>query len=315
LGEILQVPTNKLAVLAFGFDGKTLVSSSEDQLMFWDFVKSKAVSSGVDAAQRGIKQIVSAPNGRELVTVGTDNSIKLWNVAARSPIKTLIEPGEETVLSVAFSVDSQTLAVGVMSKEDVSEIRLLNVPDGTLNEILVSPSQKPVSALAFNPNGKLLAFVERDSGITIWDLATHKPPKRLEHNNVYSLAFSPTNERILASGGYDSLIKLWDIKKLLPAGLPLGSHQGPVNHVVFSYDGKMLASASSDRTVLLWDVETRQRLTLPLEGHADEVLSADFSPDGQWVGIERQGRQHQSVEIEYGHVGVTGLPGRRPEFH
>ncbi|CAK0875466.1 unnamed protein product [Prorocentrum cordatum] len=94
---------------------------------------------------------------------------------------------------------------------------------------------------------------------------------------VWSVAFSPHDANVLASGSTDGKVFLWD----LTAGTVrqrLGGHAGGVRSVAFSpHDANVLASGSKDGKVFLWDLTAgtvRQRL----EGHADWVLSVAFSP-------------------------------------
>jgi WD40 repeat protein len=282
IAQTVQKPTGKPAKVVFGRDSMTLVSSSKDELRFWDLVKGMPVASSVVTTQSGISLILLAPDGRAMVTVGIDNSVQAWDTAKRVQIKTLVQPSKETILSAAFSADSRTLALGVKITEKESEIRLLSLPDGTLKETLVLPAPDQVWALAFSPNKKLLASAGWNSGITIWDLTTSKSTETLNHINVFSLAFTP-NGKILASGGKDSLIRLWYLEKDPQNAVKLAYHRGPVLSMDFSLDGKLLTSAGSDKTVLLWDAETGQRMSPPLQGHWNTVLSVALSPDGQWL--------------------------------
>jgi WD40 repeat protein len=60
----------------------------------------------------------------------------------------------------------------------------------------------------------------------------------------------------------------------------LVGHNGSVNSVSFSPDGKTLATGSSDKTIKLWNVETGKEIRT-LHGHDSYVYSVNFSPDGK----------------------------------
>ena len=139
-----------------------------------------------------------------------------------------------------------------------------------------------VHAVAFSPNGKILATGSYDRTIRLWNVATHRQLGALTgtSGDVYSVAFSP-NGKILASGGDDRSVRLWDVRTHRQLGQPLNGHDGEINSVAFSPDGKILASGGENGTVRLWDVRTRRQLGTALPGHMGKVWSVAFSPDGK----------------------------------
>ena len=65
------------------------------------------------------------------------------------------------------------------------------------------------------------------------------------------MAFSPDG-RLLASGGYDETVRLWD-RATGDCLRTLTAHTA-VQAVAFSPDGRLLASCGNDRKVRLWDL-------------------------------------------------------------
>jgi len=103
-------------------------------------------------------------------------------------------------------------------------------------------------------------------------------------DDVKSVTFSPDG-KILASGGEDDSIILWDMATGQPIGQPLRidveSTMRDVTSLAFSPDGKTLASGSITRDITLWNIATGQPIAQPLTGHTDRVNSVAFSPDGK----------------------------------
>ena len=140
-------------------------------------------------------------------------------------------------------------------------------------------------AVAFSPNGKLLASTDNDGTVRLWDPATGQPvgaPLRVTSrpNRLLGLAFSPDGNMLATASG-DGTVRLWDPATGHPAGAPLRATSG-VEGVAFSPDGKLLASANLDGTVRLWDPVTSQPVGAPLRAtrHAGGVWGVAFSPDG-----------------------------------
>lgn len=137
-------------------------------------------------------------------------------------------------------------------------------------------------AVAFSPNGQILASGDFDGTILLWDVATGKQigqPLTGHTDTIYSLAFSPDGKTLASSS---NTIMLWDVETGKPIGeaLKMDTTDAAIR-VAFSPDGKTLASGSTDSTIMLWDVSTGKRIGKPLTGHTDSVISVVFVQNGK----------------------------------
>jgi WD40 repeat protein len=75
---------------------------------------------------------------------------------------------------------------------------------------------------------------------------------------------------------------LWQTEtdKRTTAPALLSGHQGPVNSVAFSPDGRYIVSGSNDGTIRLWDVHSSEMILGPLNCHFRYISSVAFSSDG-----------------------------------
>ena len=139
-----------------------------------------------------------------------------------------------------------------------------------------------LNAVAFSPNGTLLAGAASDGTIRLWNTSTGAPVgKALTGHTgpVNTVAFSPDGTR-LATAGDDRTIRLWNLSTGTQVGASFTGHTAGIGTVAFSPDGTRLASGSADTTVRLWSTSTHMQLGPALTGHVKTVRSVTFSPDG-----------------------------------
>ena len=137
------------------------------------------------------------------------------------------------------------------------------------------------SALAFSPDGQLVASGGVDETLRLWNPATGKETfKTAAHKKgVRAVAFSPDGKWLL-SAGQDKRIRIWDL-----AGKEIASlegHDGAVTCLLFSPDGKELISGSDDKTVRFWNLAERKEVR-KFTAHASGVQSLSLTSDNLLV--------------------------------
>ncbi|MFO0866355.1 MAG: WD40 repeat domain-containing protein, partial [Gemmataceae bacterium] len=139
--------------------------------------------------------------------------------------------------------------------------------------------KKPISALAFSGDGKMLAAACEDKLISIWDVTKGTLLGLLKGHTdrIPAIAWHP-KRNILVSVGWDTTARVWDAATQQPLIL-LNNHSAQVTAATFSHDGSLLATADSSNKVRIWDFENKRENHV-LTGPELEVRSLAFSPDG-----------------------------------
>ncbi|MBZ0275215.1 MAG: WD40 repeat domain-containing protein [Anaerolineae bacterium] len=150
-----------------------------------------------------------------------------------------------------------------------------------------------IQALAFSPDGTMIAYGMKNGAIRLWTVAipadanTPPPTTALEGHSdaINKLTFSPDGSH-LASASDDKTVKLWDIQTT--QAVQTLEHDNSVDNLAFSADGAMIATTSSQQ-VRIWNTADGTQTSL-LEGHENGVMTLSFSPDGvNLVSVDSKG--------------------------
>jgi serine/threonine-protein kinase len=133
----------------------------------------------------------------------------------------------------------------------------------------------------------------KESTIQLWDVltATNPPTPRASlpgpKGQLTALAIA-ANLKLLATGGEDQVVNLWDIGHRAEGGShlrrTLTGHQSAIAALVFTPDGRTLASASRDGTIKLWDV-SRGVEQASLANNPSLIASLTFGPNGKMLAV------------------------------
>jgi WD40 repeat protein len=107
------------------------------------------------------------------------------------------------------------------------------------------------------PSKRVIATASDDHTVRIWDAATGKQQRKLQHGHwVRAIAVSPDG-RLLVSSSLDDSVRLWDLETGKEIYRLAGHGKlGGKRRVGFTSDGKRSLSWGDDFYLRVWDVET-----------------------------------------------------------
>lgn len=290
-----------ITALRFAPDGRHFATASWDRTVrVWEAATGREVRRLIHA--EAVNAIAYDKTGTILVSGSEDGRVREWDMRTGNEIIALAMSHQGSVKAVSFSPDGRLLATG---GEDHTA-RVWDSKSG--REISRMAHERAVKAVIFSPDGKKIASTDYTQTARLWDAATGQETGRAVHEaTVNAVAFSPDG-RFLASGSghtqlkggtstlADPVVRLWD----LTAGQTISrySHQGSIDDIAFSPDGRYLATASWDHTA---------RVSNPITGeerfrvvHNDRVVSLAISRDSQWLATGSMDRNVRLLNLSNG---------------
>ena len=227
-----------------------------------------------------IVKILFHPKGKNLVTIGTDNQIKLWsldgqllkNWQGHENINQSAIP-LDPIKDVIFSPDgNKIVTIGGIDKQ----VKVWDLEGNLLKNWQTDDNL--LTSINFSPDGQILATAG-DKTVKLWNLEGKLLQTLSGHlANIASVSFSPDG-KIIATASADQTVKLW----YSHSGKILRTlhHHDNVYSVNFSPDRQILVSASADK-ITFWSLDGQ--LLHTLQGNqGNNILEVNFSSDGNII--------------------------------
>jgi WD40 repeat protein len=176
--------------------------------------------------------VIFGSGGSKAITASNDNTMVQWDLSTYAELKSVA--GSEGVLTcLAVSADGKTFCVGSSlglvrlrdfeTMDEVSTLREASEEkqrtekqEGTARVELDMDEIFATRAVAFSPDGRLVAAGLGDSTVRVYDVAkcVEVATFRGHEGDVRTVAFAPEGD-LLASGSDDMCVRLWDVSEFL----------------------------------------------------------------------------------------------------
>jgi serine/threonine protein kinase len=222
----------------------------------------------------GTKSVAFSDDSRNLVSVGADRALKVWNANSGSIAKS-IDLGGATATSVAVS------GRRAVTGHSDGNVVIWDIDSGAKVGAF-KRNEAAIWSVVFAGNSGQVLAASHDWSVTLWDAKTPLIPVHVyeaHESAAQAVAFTSAEGPFFASGSADKTVKLWNPGTEALVRTYKG-HKDFVTALSFSNDGRTLASGSLDGGVRLWST-TANRLVRQLSVHKVKVTGLSFSPTAE----------------------------------
>ncbi|MFQ4135709.1 NACHT and WD repeat domain-containing protein [Nodosilinea sp. PGN35] len=271
--------SDSTAIYKIEFDSKgqyIAAARSSGTIDVWNV--SGSLIAQLDIHEQAAMDVSFSPDGLSLVSASLDGTAKLWRILQPySTVLTVDTDIDNPVIDVSLHPDGQRVAAAMHS----GAVRLwtLSGPNEPTLTVLPNPGSFATSVV-FSPSGDRIISADLDGNVRLWQGPDQSLKVIPNAHPTGALGVAISSQGLIASGGYDNSIKLWDSN-----GDPVSEFsdlQGSVNKLSFNPNGNLLAATHTNNTTTVWDMQSKTQLSL-LKEHTAPVWGVAFSPNNDLI--------------------------------
>ncbi len=261
--------------------------------------------ASVNNAHASVKLALFSPDGKSIITIGSQPNIVEWSMSTGKVISTFSSSSDDGAYldgniylrSVVFSADGTKILAG----EDKRTIQVWHHSGGAPQTLIPQEkkdediSDDTVSMLAVTADGARVAG-GYGTRVDVWDATKGKIIQTIATEFPVSAIVFLDGGRHIAVTAYET-IEVWDVKSAKKIRDFALKERSSETAMVISADGKSIISGDDEGSVTVWDVKTG-KIKQSFHVSEGEINALALSPDRKTIAIGEQSGNVQLWDIQ-----------------